>query len=91
MLGATWALLVSFYLASQSDSICRMDHEQVAKSLRARLEKLEQTIVHADVKDHLLSFAKKNLDELGTLLDSARAEAYRGRNVAANRRASGAG
>jgi len=68
-----------------------MDHEQVAKSLRARLEKLEQTIVHADVKDHLLSFAKKNLDELGTLLDSARAEAYRGRNVAANRRASGAG
>ena len=41
-----------------------MDHEQVAKGLRARLEKLEQTIVHADVKDHFLSFAKKNLDEL---------------------------
>jgi hypothetical protein len=58
------ALLVSFYLASQSDSICAMDHEQVAKSLRARLEKLEQTIVHADVREHFLSFAKKNLDEL---------------------------
>ena len=56
--------MVSFYLARQSDSICPMDHWQVAKSLRARLEKLEQTIVHADVKDHLLSFAKKNLDEL---------------------------
>jgi hypothetical protein len=64
VLGATWALLVSFYLASQSDSICAMDHEQVAKGLRARLEKLEETIVHADVKDHFLSFAKKNLDEL---------------------------
>jgi hypothetical protein len=64
VLGAAWALLGSFYLASQSDSICPMDHEQVAKSLRARLEKLEQTIVHADVKDHLLAFAKKNLDEL---------------------------
>jgi hypothetical protein len=59
-----WPLLVSFYLASQSDSICTMDHEQVAKGLRARLEKLEETIVHADVKDHFLSFAKKNLDEL---------------------------
>ena len=41
-----------------------MNHEEVAKGLRARLEKLEQTIVHADVKDHFLSLAKKNLDEL---------------------------
>ena len=41
-----------------------MDHEQVAKGLRARLERLEQTIVHADVRDHFLSLAKKNLDEL---------------------------
>ena len=41
-----------------------MNHEEVAKALRARLEKLEQTIVHTDVKDHFLSFAKKNLDEL---------------------------
>jgi hypothetical protein len=41
-----------------------MDYEQVAKGLRTRLEKLEQTIVHADVKDHFLSFARKNLDEL---------------------------
>ena len=44
--------------------MCSMDHEQVAKGLRARLEKLEQTIVHADVRDHFLSFARKNLDEL---------------------------
>ena len=44
--------------------MCSMNQEQVAKALRARLEKLEQTIVHADVKDHFLSFAKKNLDEL---------------------------
>jgi hypothetical protein len=64
LMGWGGPLLVSFYLASQSDSICAMDHEQVAKGLRARLEKLEQTIVHADVKDHFLSFAKKNLDEL---------------------------
>jgi hypothetical protein len=63
LMGA-WPLLAGFYLASQSDSICPMDHEQVAKGLRARLEKLEQTIVHADVKEHFLSFAKKNLDEL---------------------------
>ena len=57
-------MLAGFYLAGQSDSICGMDHEEVAKSLRARVEKLEQTIVHADTKDHFLSFAKKNLDEL---------------------------
>jgi hypothetical protein len=44
--------------------MCGMTHEEVAKALRTRLEKLEQTIVHADVKDHFLSFAKKNLDEL---------------------------
>jgi hypothetical protein len=54
----------SFYSASWSDNMCSMNQEQVAKALRARLEKLEQTIVHADVKDHFLSFAKKNLDEL---------------------------
>ena len=41
-----------------------MDHEQVAKGLRARLEKLEQTIVHADAREHFLAFARKNLDEL---------------------------
>ena len=45
-------------------NVCSMNQEQVAKALCARLEKLEQTIVHADVKDHFLSFAKKNLDEL---------------------------
>jgi hypothetical protein len=41
-----------------------MNHEQVAKELRARLDKLEKTIVQDDVKEHFLSFAKKNLDEL---------------------------
>jgi hypothetical protein len=41
-----------------------MNHEQVARELRARLEKLENTIVHDDVREHFLSFAKKNLDEL---------------------------
>src|SRR6266481_8398705 len=59
-----WALLAGFYFACWSDNIRSMNHEEVAKGLRARLEKLEQTIVHADVKDHFLSFAKKNLDEL---------------------------
>jgi hypothetical protein len=63
-----------------------MDQKQIAKGLRARLEKLEQTIVQADVKDHFLSFARKNLDEL----DSARAAAHCGCNVAADRRAAGA-
>jgi len=41
-----------------------MNHEQVAKELRARLDKLEKTILQDDVKEHFLSFAKKNLDEL---------------------------
>ena len=68
-----------------------MDHEQVAKALRARLEKLEQTIVHADVKEHLLSFAKKNLDELERSWIQHGPKHNRGCNVAANRRTSGAG
>jgi len=41
-----------------------MNHEEVAKELRARLDKLEKTIVHDDVREHFLSFARKNLDEL---------------------------